>query len=542
MTQGGFPIEVHGTTALPGVAAPRRGPAFGRRYAIATDHYLASQVGMDVLKSGGNAIDAAIAASAVNVVTKPHQTHLGGDAFVQIWHRETGVIECLNAGGRASRNADPERFREMMPQRGPAASTVPGLVDAWSELHKRHGSRHLDELLAPAIDLADNGFPVSMKLSGAIEALSEWPAVDYEEELRRLFLINGRTPYQPGQTLRQQELADTLSRIATDGRDGFYRGGVGRAIVRAMADGGGLIDAADLTQPAAHWHESLSTTFEGATVSEQALPSQGIILLIALNIVERFPLADWGLVSADSVHVMVEAVRLAFADVRRFAADPLVETVPTDVLLSKEHAARRAAEIDLARAKTHPASSLETDTTSFVVADETMAVTFIQSVYAGWGSHFAVPGTGVVMNNRMRGFHTDPASPNRLAPGKRTVHTLNTYLVTRDGELLIGGGTPGADYQVQCNLQTIVGRLVHGLDLQSAVDAPRWVVFGNGRLGMEARFAPETVANLRARGHDIELVAPWEGTLCRSQAVASLPGGGWAAASDLRGEGVALAY
>jgi gamma-glutamyltranspeptidase/glutathione hydrolase len=536
-----LPLAVPGTASLAGVEAPPRGPVFGSRLAVATDHPTASLVAMNVLQSGGNAVDAAIAAAAVNVVTKPHRTQLGGDAFALIWHRRDDTVECLNAGGRASNNATPARFEDGVPSRGPRASTVPGLVDSWIELHRRHGSRPLEELLEPAIELADRGFPISMRLAGAMGMVASGTAGISDPVARDVFLASGQRAYREGQTFRQTDLAETLRRIGRDGRDGFYAGATGKAITDAMAASGGLLDRTDLAQPTAHWHDPQTTSYAGCTVYEQALPSQGIILLEALNIVEQFPLSEWGPTSPDSVHVMMEATQLAFADIRRYAADPAVESVPAERLCSKEHAEARAAEIDLSRTKRHGPAALPSDTTSFVVADEQTVVSYIQSVYWPWGSGFVIPGTGILMNNRMRGFHTDPNSPNRVAPGKRAVHTLNTFLVLRDGGLVVGGGTPGGDFQVQTNLQTIVGVLDWALDLQSAIDAPRWVSLGDGRVAMEARF-PETAAQeLEARGHTVERMAAWEGTMARSQVIASTAAGGWAVASDLRGEGIALA-
>ena len=534
-------MAVPGTASRPGVEAPNRGPVYGARFAIATDQPAASLVGMNVLQRGSNAVDAAIATAAVNVVTKPHRTQLGGDAFALVWHRRAGTVEGLNAGGRASHRATPDQFAGGIPSRGARASTVPGLVDSWIELHRRHGSRPLQELLEPAIELAERGFPVSLRLAGAMTMLAGGAEGAAQAAARELFLTKDGRPYREGETFRQPQLAETLRAIAQEGREGFYAGSVGRAIAQAMAASGGLIDEEDLAEPTAHWQEPHTTSYAGCTVYEQALPSQGIILLEALNIVEQFPLAEWDPTSADAIHVMVEATRLAFADVRRYGADPARQPVPVERLLSKEHAKARAAEIDLARAREHGPAPLRTDTTSFVVADEETAVSYIQSVYAPWGSRFAIPGTGVLMNNRMRGFHSDPQSPNRVAPGQRAVHTLNTFLVVRDGQLLVGGGTPGGDFQVQTNLQTILGVLDWGLDLQSAIDAPRWVGLANGRIAMERRFPPAVADELRARGHIVQLAAAWEGTMARSQVIASRAEGGWAVASDLRGEGVALA-
>ncbi len=532
--------EVSNAAQIPlpiaGVESARRGPVMGARFAVATDHPLSAQAAMSVLRGGGNAIDATIAAAAVNVVTKPNRTHLGGDAFALIWHRRSGEVECLNAGGRSSYKATPEAFAEGIPRSGPLAATVPGLVDSWVEMHRRHGTRPLASLLEPAVRLCGDGFPTSLHLSTAMASLANVR----DAALRAAFLQPGGEPYAPGQTFRQPELGRTLAAIAADGREGFYGGATGHAIAEAMSAAGGLIDLDDLAVPTAHWQEPLRSSYRGCAVYEQAMPSQGLILLEALKVAERFPLADWGLTSADSVHVMVEATRLAFADLRRFGADPDFESLPVERLLSDDHASELAARIDLSRANAARPVPISSDTTSFVVADEEMVVCYIQSVFAAWGSRFVIPGTGILMNNRMTGFHMDPASPNRLAPGKRTVHTLNNFLVLKDGRLLVGGGTPGADFQVQTNLQVIAGVVDWGLDLQSAVDTPRWATSTGGRLSVETRMAAPLRDELAARGHDLQLAGPWGVRAC-SQVIASLDGGGWAVASDLRGEGLALA-
>jgi gamma-glutamyltranspeptidase/glutathione hydrolase len=265
-----------------------------------------------------------------------------------------------------------------------------------------------------------------------------------------------------------------------------------------------------------------------------------MILLEALKTVGHFPLGDWGITSADSVHVMVEATRMAFADLRRHGADPDFESVPVERLLSDDHTAALASSIDMRRANLAEAVPISSDTTSFVVADESTVVCYIQSIFSPGGSRVVIPGTGVLMNNRMTGFSTDPASPNCLAPGKRTVHTLNNFLVVKDGRFVVGGGTPGADFQVQTNLQVIAGVIDWGLDLQSAVDTPRWATSTGGRLSVESRMPAATREELASRGHHLHDAGPWGVRAC-SQVISSLEGGGWAVASDLRGEGLGLA-
>jgi gamma-glutamyltranspeptidase/glutathione hydrolase len=525
-------------TALP---VPARGNVYGSRYAVATDHPYASLAAMNAMQRGGNATDGLIAASAVLAVTKPYATQMGGDAFALIWRRKTGEVECLNAGGLAPRRATLDEYAGGIPSVGPRSVTVPGLVDAWFELHKTYASLPIESLLAPAIRLCEDGFPVSATLARNINLLPRFQE-PYHEPLKKAYLKTDGSPYSPGETLRLPDQAATLNRIVAEGdRDGFYKGETAALIARGMAQYGGLIDEGDLEQELALWHEPIKTTYAGCDIYEQALPSQGIILLEALNIIENFPLREWGAGSADAVHVMVEAIKLAFADRYRYVADPLVvESVPLQILLSKEHAAARAREIDLRRAKDHLPATLPSDTTSFVVADEDMAICFIQTVFSVWGSRFLIPGSGILMTNRLSGFSSDPASPNVLAPGKRTVHTLNNFMALRDGQLLVGGGTPGADYQVQTNLQTIAGVLSWGLDLQSAIDMPRWGRAGDGRLALEDRFPEATRREVLARGHMAHDAGPWNGSGF-SQVVASLPQGGWAVASDVRGEGLALA-
>jgi gamma-glutamyltranspeptidase / glutathione hydrolase len=530
--------SVPGSEVLPGIEAPHRGPAYGPRYAIAADHPLVATAALNVMQRGGNAADAAVAAAAMNVVTKPHRTHLGGDAFCLIWRRRENTIDCLNAGGLAPMAASLDRFPNGIPATGPLASTVPGLVDAMLQVHLTYATRSLDLLLAPAIRYAEEGFPVSMRLAGAISMLPAFKD-SWSDNLRAAFLKDGKL-YAEGETLRQPDVAATLKRIVEDGREGFYEDETAELIARAMSDMGGLISRQDFTESTAVWDDAIMTTYAGCEVYEQALPSQGIILLEALNIIESFPIAEWGIGSADAVHVMVEATKLAFADSRRYVADPLLVEAPAERLLSKDHARLRASEIDMRQGREPMAAMLASDTTEFVVADEDLAIAFIQSVFSPWGSRVLIPGTGIVMNNRLSGFSADPAAANVLAPGKRTVHTLNTFMAMRDGRMVVGGGTPGGDFQVQSNLQTIAAVLNWSLDLQSAVDMPRWVLL-DGELAMESRFKAEVMEDLQARGHRVKRLGAWDGNIARSQLMASLPGGGWAVASDLRGEGVALA-
>jgi len=519
--------------------SPVRGPAYGRNGAVATGHPLASLAAIDLLRAGGNAIDAALACSAVLTVVQPHSSQLGGDAFCIVRPR-SGETVALNAGGRAPLAATRERFPDGIPLRGATAVAVPGLVDAWCALHARFGTKPLGELLAPAAALAREGFPVSQHFAAAAAAHRDVLAAD--PGCAAAFLIDGAPP-KSGALLRQPDLASTLEAIASDGRDSFYAGDAGSRILALMRERGGLIAEDDLARDQGVWGEPLSTGYRGWTVYEQPLPSQGFVTLEALNIVEGFALGSLDVLSPDAVHRAVEAVRLAFADRDAYAGDPDAADVPTDRLLSKEHAAELRARIDPARAALAAPIAGAGDTTSFAVADgEGNAVAFIQSIFQPWGAALVVPGTGVLLNDRMTGFSLDPASPNVLRPGMRTVHTLNTWLLEGPDGRVCAGATPGADFQVQVNLQIITRLVDWRLDPQRALDAPKWGLEG-GELGLEARFPPETFAELERRGHRVRRLPSWYYVVDRGQLVGRDPAtGALFAASDLGSEGCALAW
>jgi gamma-glutamyltranspeptidase/glutathione hydrolase len=305
---------------------------------------------------------------------------------------------------------------------------------------------------------------------------------------------------------------------------------------------GGTIAREDLARNQAVWGEPLRISYKNWTVRGQPLPSQGYMTLQALKTIEGFDLSGETLTSPTTVHLAAEAMRLAFRDRVAYAGDPDVVDVPIEMLLSDEHGAELRERIE-AQATGPAVASHGGDTTSFAVADGAgMLVSFIQSIFSPWGSAVLVPNTGVLFNNRMRGFSLDPASPNALAPGKRTVHTLNTWLLEREDGTWFAGGTPGADFQVQVNLQSIMALADWRLNAQWAIDAPRWALLSEGQLGLEARFPPETFADLAARGQRIERLAAWSPALCRSQIVGRTRQGAVFAASDPRGEGCALAW
>jgi gamma-glutamyltranspeptidase/glutathione hydrolase len=505
--------------------------------AVASEHPLATQTGVDVLRRGGNAFDAALAMSAVLPVVKPHRNHLGGDAFVLVWPAAEGAVTAICAGGKAPAAATPELYASGIPQRGGLACAIPGMVDAWHEFHTRWCTWPLADLLAPAIGFARDGFPVSHELARTFAAAQS--LFGRHPGLARAFFPGGRVPEQ-GEVLCQPHLADTLEAIADGGRAAFYEGALGERIARAVCDAGGCMTADDLAAHRADVVKPLSSTYRGCAVYETPPQSQGVILLEELAIIEGFDVAGMGHLSADAIHVMVEAKKLAFEDRLRFAGDPSIVDFDPARLYGAAWAGERRNAIDRQRAAADTTAAATSDTTSFVVVDGAgNACSFIQSIFAHFGSAVAVDGAGIILNNRMTGFSLDPQSPNVLAPGKRTMHTLNTYLVFRDGQPYIVGNTPGADFQVQTNLQVITGVIDYGLDAQAALDAPRWG-HANGELMLEPGISAEAAEELARRGHHTRRVERATNPMGRAQCIVIDPAtGALAAGSDSRGEGSA---
>jgi gamma-glutamyltranspeptidase/glutathione hydrolase len=507
---------------------------------LASEHPLVSQTGIDVLRRGGNAFDAALAMSAVLPVVKPHRNHLGGDAYILAYPKGEGRVTAICSGGKAPAGATLERYAGGMPGHGGAAAAVPGLVDAWEAFHERWCTRPREELLQPAIGYARDGFPVTRELAltfGAAQGLfAKYPAM-----ARELYL--GGRPPRYGELYRQPALAGVLDGIARRGRRAFYEGEVAERIARRVQEAGGYMTADDLAAHRADVLEPLTTEYRGHTVYETPPNSQGLILLEELNIIEGYDLAAWGHLSPETVHHQIEAKKLAFEDRQRFAGDPAFVGFEPARLLTKEWAAERRGEIDPARTRPAPAVVASSDTTSFVVVDgEGNACSFIQSLYANWGSAVAIEGTGIVMNNRMTGFSLEPGHPNVLAPGKRTMHTLNTYLVFRGGRSYLVGNTPGGDYQVQTNLQVITGVLDFGLDPQAAIDAPRWGDSVGGLL-VEEEMPAATQQELARRGHAVRPVPRTVAPMGRAQAIVIDPESGvLIGGSDARGEGAVAGW
>lgn len=488
---------------------------------VAASQPLAVSAGLQALQNGGSFVDAALATSATLCVTEPYASQVGGDAFIIVYEAKTGKTTALNASGAAPAAATVEHFMDGIPLRGLAAASVPGLVDAWFELHKRWGTKPIGELFAAALSYAEEGFPAGYRYARTFTA---------QEELLRRFpsttaaMLPDGVPPQPGQIVRQPDLAWTLRQIIEGGRDAFYTGAVAERILNYSAKHGGLFAASDFASHKTQITDPIKTTYHGYTVHGQPPVSQGHILLQMLNLVEGFDLGALGHNSTTSIHYQVEAKKLAFADREAYLGDPDFVEVPLDTLLSKPYAAQRRRLIQpLKAAPRVEAGTIDHDTTYFCVVDgEGNAISFIQSVFWGFGCGEVAAGTGVLFNNRMTGFSLEPNSPNVLAPGKRTAHTLNAYLITREeagrDRLAFVGGTPGGDVQVQSNLQVICNLIDFGMNPQEAVEAPRWQHGGAvgaadepsaGQLAIENRVALDVVMELEKRGHKVNALGPW---------------------------------
>jgi gamma-glutamyltranspeptidase / glutathione hydrolase len=496
------------------VTKTHRGVVVAKNGVVAASQPLAVSAGLAVLQQGGTCIDAAIATSAVLTVTEPYASHLGGDAFVIYYDASTRTTTACNASGAAPRSATPERFPGGIPVRALSAVSVPGLVDCWFRLHERYGSRPMAELLGQATDYAEHGFPAGYRYCGVFQEMARSEDASWFSPMARTLTGLDSLP-SPGQAIRQPELAWTFRQIAEGGRESFYEGPVAERILAHSDRQGGLFSPDDLAAHSTQVSDPIRTDYRGYTIHGQPPVSQGHILLQMLNLVEGFDVASMGHNSADLIHVMAEAKKLAFADRHAYLGDPQFVQVPMDDLLSKEYAGRRRPQIDLDRAAQNVRPGEVTrDTTYFCVADRHgNAVSFIQSVFHVFGSGMIAEGTGVLFNNRMTGFSLDPASPNVLAPGKRPAHTLNAYIVTQSDELAWVGGTPGADIQVQSNLQVISNVIDFGMNPQAAAEAPRWqhVPGGTpgGALEVEDRVDEGTLKELARRGHEVRPIGPW---------------------------------
>lgn len=482
----------------------------GMHGAVSSDHVLATATGADILRRGGNAVDAAIAMAGVLAVVRPHMNGVGGDNFLLIRLAKTGKVYALNGSGRAGSRATPALFSaqglQAVPATGILSVSVPGAVQAWEDALRRFGTTTLKQALQPAIRYAERGFPVSTRLS--LDIAAEVKKVAADSALARTFLVNGEAP-APGTILVERELANTLRAIANEGARALYRGALARVLAAFMQREGGLLTAADLARHTSTWQEPIGTTYLGKRVLAFPPNTQGATFLEMLNLAEQEELTAMGRTSADYVHTLVEGAKLAYADRDRYIADPAFAEIPLERLLSKAYArdlARRIRRDTIVAERAGDGTRDGNGDTIYltVIDKEGNAVSMIQSLFAGFGSGRMVPGTGIVLHNRGSLFSLDPSHPNIIAPGKRPFHTLSPAMaLNEDGSLFATFGTPGGDGQPQTLIQILNNVLRFGMTPQQAVEAPRWRVFGAGRLGVEPGLTDAVRAELTRRGQRV---------------------------------------
>jgi gamma-glutamyltranspeptidase / glutathione hydrolase len=492
---------------------------------VAAESPLAAQAGVRILERGGNAVDAAIATNAMMGVVEPMMNGIGGDLFAIVYDAKANKLYGLNASGWAPKGLTIEFLQKQglrdMPQSGVHAITVPGAVDGWQKLADKFGRKKLNEDLAAAIQTAQEGFPVP-EWTAAYWA-AEVDLLRSDEAASKVYLPGDRAP-RLGEVFRNPDLAWSLQQIAEHGRDAFYKGEIGRKILESMRHHNGTMAAEDLADYSSEWAEPISTTYRDWTVYEMPPNGQGIAALGMLNIMETFPMGQFGFGSAKALHAMIEAKKLAYADMAKYVADPRGQKIPVATLLSKEWAKQRAQLIDAERAKCDvgagelPGGS---DTTYLSVVDrDGNMVSLIQSNYSGFGSGIVAPGTGFVLHNRGGLFTLDTASPNALAGHKRPRHTIIPGFAQK-GETRMAFGIMGGWNQSQAHAQFIADIADFKMNIQAALEAPRFTkpTFSGCDVLMENRFSAATREELSKNGHKIQLLGTYSSAVGGGQAV-----------------------
>lgn len=502
--------------------ASRRSVVMAPYGMAATSQPLAAQAGIDILKSGGHAVDAAIAVNAVLGVVEPMSCGIGGDLFAIIWDSKEKSLTGLNASGRAPEAATIDFFRgrgfDYIPDTGPLNWSVPGCVDGWHCLLERYGRKSFKDILSGAIDYAENGFPVSDIIArdwaGSINLLSPW------DESVRVYLPDGQAP-APGSIFKNQDLASSYKKIAEGGRDAFYDGDIADSIVSYSDDIEGLFCKADFQNHFSTWDDPVSTDYRGYQVWELPPNGQGIAALQMLNILEGFDLSSTGYQTAETLHLQIEAKKLAYADRAKYYADMAFSDVPVDDLISKSYADEQRKRIDLHRASTDvPAGdpgTLHGDTVYLTVVDKDRnVVSFIQSIFRGFGSGIVPPGTGFPIQNRGQLFALDPDHLNALAPKKRPFQTIIPAMVTQNDRPWLSFGLMGGDMQPQGHAQVLCNLIDFGMDIQESGDAPRFCHSGSatptgapmapdgGMVALEPGIRDEVAHNLVELGHRVK--------------------------------------
>jgi gamma-glutamyltranspeptidase/glutathione hydrolase len=518
-----------------------RSVVFGRKGAVACEHPSAALAGIRILDTGGTAADACVAMTACMAVLGPMTTGMGGDAFLLYYEAETGSIRGVNGSGRAPGGATIDKLRDRglaeMPERGGLTVTVPGAVRLWEDAASSLGNLPLARLLEPARELAEEGYPVSEVIARYWKAGED--LLLGNEAASRALLVEGGAP-EPGEVFLQPDLARTLAAVAEGGADAFYNGEIARSIARSAQEAGGYLSEEDLAAHESTWVEPISTDYHGVRVHEIPPPGQGIAALEMLNILEGFDLGALDPVSADRIHLEVEAKKLAFKDLHEKIGDPAFSEKPTSELLSKDYAARLRESIS-GRAAASVAPRLGDDTTYLCAVDARgNGCSFINSLFKGFGSGVVAEGTGVCLQNRGYSFRLVEGHPNALAPGKRPLHTIIPGLATREGALWATFGVMGGPMQPQGHAQLLANLLDYGMSPQEAVDHPRHFHDGETLL-VEGRVHEAEVERLRSMGHRVEVGEDYVVPTGGAQLIRVLESGVRACGSDPRKDGCALA-
>ncbi len=519
--------------------ASYRKPILARNI-VATSQPLAAQAGLRMLQQGGSAMDAALATAIALTVLEPVSNGMGSDAFAIVWDGK--ILHGLNASGRSPAAWTPDFFKDhkTMPQRGWNAVTVPGCVSAWVTLSQRFGKLPFADLFEPAIAYARDGYLVSPTI--ARQWANQVPELQAQPGFREAFMPHGRAPL-PGEKFSFPDQAKTLELIAQTRGDAFYRGDIVRAIAAHAKQHGALMIAADFAAHLSDWVEPLAQNYRGYTLHELPPNGQGIAALMALGILQHFDVASYPVDSADSVHLQIEAMKLAFADVYRHVSDPRTMTVDNAELLDPQYLAARARLIDMKRAQNFKHGMPPKGGTVYLTAADAsgMMVSFIQSNYMGFGSGVVVPGTGVSLQNRAHSFSLQPGHPNQVGPGKRPFQTIIPGFVTKDGQALMSFGVMGGSMQPQGHAQVMVRLADYGQNPQACADGPRYRVVEGLRVNVEPGFSRETLAELERRGHQLEELAQGYLDFGSAQLIYKLEDG-YLGASDPRRDGQAVGF
>jgi gamma-glutamyltranspeptidase / glutathione hydrolase len=530
----------------------RRSAVYSRNGIVATSQPLATAAGLEILAKGGNAADVAVAAGAALNVTEPTSTGIGGDMFALYYSADTKQVTALNGSGRAPAALTLDRlkkegFSTELPPFHAHTVTVPGACAGWVDLIERHGSLSMAEILAPAIRLARDGFPVAPITSRSWQrgAQNRLRSAPNGHEL----MIDGRGP-NVGEIFRNPNLAHTFEIVARGGKSAFYEGEIAAVIVSVIQEAGGCMSMEDLESHTSTWEEPISVTYRGLRVYECPPNGQGITALIALNILEGLDLSSLAPLSTERLHLMIEAMRLAFADSRWYVADPTMSNVPIDELLSKEYANERCKLIDKKRATIDPKHGTpvsSSDTVYLSVVDKFgNACSFINSNYWGFGTGIVPKGFGFTLQNRGYNFSLEPNHPNVLAPRKRPYHTIIPAMVTReDGSLYASYGVMGGFMQPQGHVQVLSALVDDGLDPQAALDLPRFCIDveeSGGHVALEEGIPAEVVSDLEKMGHPVYAVSGYDRSLFgRGQVILrDSETGVLCAGSDPRADGCAM--